>query len=139
MIKIVQTEVDNEAITKIDEEITTLNLIIEDMKNSIEYFEIEKDKLQTTYFCGKKITFEEEKEMTNKRKRYELIVQMSNTYHLRTRAYTDAHDGITFVANMEGDSCDNKTQFCIETLSEAKQICRQWLADLIYNRRSDSK
>ena len=40
MIKIVQTEVDNEAITKIDEEITTLNLIIEEMKNSIEYFVI---------------------------------------------------------------------------------------------------
>jgi len=133
MNKIIQTEVDEEAIDEIDNEIASLVDVMEDANRNINYLREVKNKLKTTYFCDKKIEYEHEEEYSSGRLNYELIVAI-NKVRVRAKAYTSAHDDVTFVANIEGDYRNNRLEFNIKTFDEAKQICRQWLADLIYDK-----
>lgn len=133
MNKIIQTKVDKKAVGEVNEEITRLEEIIVDTNKSIDHFMRKKKDLLTTYFCGKKIAFEQEGDYANGRLYYDLYIYVSNTYRVKARAYTNAHDMTTFVANIEGQAEDTNIQFNIKTFDEAKQICRQWLADLIYS------
>ena len=134
MNEIIQTKVDEKAVNKVNEEIARLEEIIVDTNKSIDHFMRKKKDLLTTYFCGKKIAFEQEGNYDNGRLYYDFYIYVSNNYRVKTRAYTSAHDMITFVANIEGHVEDTNIQFNIKTFDEAKQICRQWLADLIYSK-----
>ena len=134
MNKIIQTKVDEKVVSEVNDEIARLDSFIENINKSIDYLMRKKKDLLTTYFCGKEIVFEQEGDYINGCLYYDLYINVSNTYRVKTRAYTSAHDMTTFVANIEGHVEDTNIQFNIKTFDEAKQICRQWLADLIYSK-----
>ena len=133
MNKVIQTEVDEEVINEIDNEIASLVDVIEDTNRSINFLREKKSRLKVVYFCDIIVDYEHEEEYSSGRLNYELIVEI-NKVRMHARAYTNAHDDVTFVANLEGDYRNSKIKFKIETFDEAKQICRQWLADLIYDK-----
>lgn len=136
MNEIIQTEVNEELIVSIEQRIAINKSNIKDLNKENMFFNKEKRELQMTYFCGKLIRHEKDVVLNDKRSYYELIVEISNTYSIRAIAYTNASDKISFVARIEGHVEDDNIQFDIETFDEAKQICRQWLADLIHDKYS---
>ena len=134
MNEIIQTEIDEKAIVIIDDEIASLVDVIEDTNRSINFLREKKSRLKIIYFCDIIIDYEHEEEYSSGRLNYELIVEI-NKIRMHAKAYTNAHDDVTFVANLEGNYRNSKIKFEIETFDEAKQICRQWLANLIYDKQ----
>ena len=132
MTEVIQTKVNKKAVDDIDEKIADLNSVIEFTNKNIDYLMEKKKRLLTTYFCGIEISFEEEGKYDGGRLYYDLGVHVSDTCWITARAYTNARDRVTFVANIEGTCIKHKRLFDIKTFDRAKEICRQWLADLIY-------
>jgi len=134
IFEIIRNEVDKNAISEIVKKIKKLDFDVYSLNEKLNYFHDKKNRLNVTHFCGMKIFKEIEEMSYDWRIYYELHVQVYPYRWFIAEAYENVKVLDTFVSCVKSEGVICNIQFGIETFEEAKKICRQWLADIIYKR-----
>lgn len=147
MVEIIQTQINKS-------KIAFINAKIHSLSQRIKNLEKQKENLDVTYFCGKEILYEKEKDYDNEYKKgYTLAIIMcsgKSDFKMHARVWRDMGDlsKETYCAEVEEYSVNwhypdwynkdgHKHQHGIKSFEEAKELSRTWLAELIEKHGSE--
>lgn len=138
--------------TKVDEaKIRINNMRISQLYSHIHNLEEENENLRVTYFCGKRILYEEEKDYENEYKKgYILTIVMcsgKSDFKMKCEVYRNVHESNKILYNVRIDESgvnwnypkwwnDNineirKHRDNIKSFKIAKELSRTWLSEVI--------